>query len=353
MVEYIYWDFKNTPVTIEQYRSFLTEYYGDSANSRYERAMWYHQRGNYQVLLALENGCIIGQSCVYKVYAIVNGKKEDFWWGVDAFVLPAARGKGVGKKLQKKLHEDFFYFSSLWYSKTNGFIKRKCGAWELVKVPFNYYPVCSFLSVVLRVFIKRVLHHKMFVPITYKDKYFILNNFFASRNKWMVKDVCLSEQMDELMPLVNDSLKKHDFYVIRDKDYLIWKYLKNPTIGEYKTLFFYSLINPDELQGAVIFSTPYIKTTFSIPLKVFTILDCFVLPGSRLSKYRILLETIRYYHQLGIAMDGVLTLGNFSYFPFIRYPWSGTALLTNYVKKTKIENPYLSYSDQDMEQMIL
>ena len=353
MVEYVYWDFKNNPVTIEQYKSFLTEYYGDNASSRYERTMWYHQRGDYQLLLALENSSLLGQASAYKVYAFVDGKREDFWWGVDTFVLPVARGKGVGKKLQKKLHEDFCNFSSLWYSKKNGIIKHKCGAYELFKCPFNYYPVNSFVSVVLRVFIKRFLHKQFSVPIKCKDKYFILNDLFSYRNEWIVKSVHLSEQIEELIPLINKSLSKHDFYVIRDKDYLTWKYLKNPTIGEYKTLYFYSKTNPEKLQGAVVFSAPYIKTTFSVPLKVFTLLDCFVIPGNGLSKHRILLETIRYYHNLGVTVDGVLALGVFSYFPYLRYPWKGTALLTNYVGKSEFANPYLSYSDQDMEQMIL
>ena len=353
MVEYVYWDFKNNPVTIEQYKSFLAEYYGDNASSRYERIMWYHQRGDYQLLLALENGSLLGQASAYKVYAFVDGKREDFWWSVDTFVLPVARGKGVGKNLQKKLHEDFFSFSSLWYSKTNGFIKCKCGARIFFKVPFNYYPVSSFFSVVLRVFVRRFLQKQIPVPIICRDKYFILNDLFSFRHKWIVEDVHLSEQIDKLIPLINVSLKAYDFYVIRDKDYLTWKYLKNPTIGEYRTLCFYSKINPEKLQGVVVFSAPYVKTTFSIPLKVSTVLDCFILPESGLSKHRILLEIIRYFHNLGVAMDGVLALDDFSYFPHLRYPWKGTALLTNYVGNSNIENPYLSYSDQDMEQMIL
>lgn len=353
MVEYIYWDFKNNPVSIEQYKSFLTEYYGSDADSRYERTMWYYQKGNYHLLLALEDGVLLGQSSAYKVFINIGGKKKEFWWSVDTFVLPAARGKGVGKNLQKKLHKDFPNFSSLWYSKANGFIKRKCGAYGLLKCPFNYYSASSFLSVLLCVFVKRFLHKVVHFPVIYRNKYFILNNLFSFKNKWIVQDVQLSEHIDELSPLIDESLKEHDFYVIRDKDYLFWKYIENPTIGGYKTLFFYSKSNPEKLLGAVIFSSTYMKTTFSIPLNVFTILDSFIVPGSGLSKRQILLETIRYYHNLGVAVDGILALGDFSYFPFLRYPWDGTALLTNYVGSSNIENPYLSYSDQDMEQMIL
>lgn len=353
MVEYVYWDFKQIPVTIEQYKCFLTEYYGESADARYDRMQWYHKRGRYRILLAVEDGVLLGQSCVYSVDVAINSEKKELWWGVDGFVLEKARGRGIGKMLQKQLHRDFTFFSSLWYSRLNGIIKHKCGAYELFKCPFNYYPVSSFLSVVLRVFIKRFLHKQFSIPIKCRNKYFRLNDLFSLGNKWVVEDVHLSEQIDTLIPLINKSLNEHDFYVIRGKDYLTWKYLKNPTIGEYKTLCFYSKINPEMLLGVVIFSIPYVKTTFSIPLKVFTILDCFTLPGSGLSKRQILLAAIRYYHNIGIVMDGVLTLNDFSYFPYLRYPWKGTALLTNYVRYSNFKNPYLSYSDQDMEQMIL
>lgn len=353
MVEYVYWDFKQIPVTIEQYKRFLAEYYGESADARYDRMQWYHERGRYKILLAIEDGVLLGQSCVYSVDVVINNEKEELWWGVDGFVLEKARGRGIGKMLQKQLHRDFSFFSSLWYSRLNGIIKHKCGAYGLLKCPFNYYSASSFLSVLLCVFVKRFLHKVVHFPVIYRNKYFILNNLFSFKNKWIVQNVQLSEHIDELIPLINESLKEHDFYVIRDKNYLFWKYIENPTIGGYKTLFFYSKSNPEKLLGAVIFSSTYMKTTFSIPLNVFTILDSFIVPGSGLSKRQILLETIRYYHNLGVAVDGILALGDFSYFPFLRYPWDGTALLTNYVGSSNIENPYLSYSDQDMEQMIL
>ena len=45
--------------------------------------------------------------------------------------------------------------------------------------------------------------------------------------------VDLAGKLDELSALAEYSLKEKDFYVVRDADYLAWKYLENPTIGNY------------------------------------------------------------------------------------------------------------------------
>lgn len=354
MVELVYWDFDKHPVSVEQYKSFLESYYGEDAKERFVRMMWYRQRNGYAILLALENGKLLGQSSAYQVSVIVDGFRQEFWWSVDTFVLPIARGKGIGKKLQKKLHEDFPNFSSLWYSKTNGLIKRKCGACEFLKVRFNYYPVNSFFTVLFCVFAKRVLHKELSFPIgIWRDKYYTLNKICRGKNKFDVKEVDLCDKMKELSVLAKQVLEGKDFYVVRDADYLVWKYLNNPTIGEYKTLFFYSTKQSEKLMGAIVFSVPYLKKTFSIPLRVFTVLDCFTISESLLAKKDMLCSAIRYFHKRHVAVDGVLTLEDYGYFPFLRHPWKGTALLSTCKNVSEIKAPYLSYSDQDMEQMIL
>ena len=354
MVELIYWDFKSSPITVEQYKSFLTAYYGKEADERYTRTMWYRQRGHYELLLAIDDNKLLGQSSAYQVYVMISGKREELWWSVDTFVLPMARGKGVGKKLQKKLHEDFPNFSSVWYSKTNGFIKLKCGANEFLNIHFNYYSVNSFFTVLLRVLTKRVLHKELSFPIgIWRNKYYVLNQTKRHNSKYDVKEVDLSDNMKEFSVLARQALEGKDFYVVRDADYLTWKYLKNPTIGEYKVLFFYSTEQIGQLLGAIVFSIPYLKKTFSIPLRVFTVLDCFSLSENLLTKKNMLCGAIRYFHERHILMDGVVALGDYGYFPLLRHPWKGTALLSTCKNVNEIKTPYLSYSDQDMEQMIL
>ena len=352
MLELVYWDFECNPLTHEQYKAFLASYYKDEAHARYERTMWYHKHGNYKLLLALKDGVCLGQACAYRVNVRIDGHSDELWWGVDTFVLPAARGEGMVKKLQKKLLDDFPNFSSVWYSKANGFIKRKSGAHELLKVPFNYFPVSSFFTVLTRVFVKHILYKHLSQPAAiWKDKYYVLNNVCRGKSKFEVMKVDLAGKLDELSALAEYSLKEKDFYVVRDADYLAWKYLENPTIGNYHALFFYT--QGKELAGVIIFSSPYKKLAFSIPLTVVTILDCFVLPHFGLDKGQMLREAMHYHHEKGIAVDGILALGDFPYRPLLRYPWGGIPLLTNFDKKISLKSPYLSYSDQDMEQAVL
>lgn len=77
-------------------------------------------------------------------------------------------------------------------------------------------------------------------------------------------------------------------------------------------------------------------------MNVVTILDCFTV-DSRLSKRTLLV--MKYDKKRNIPLQDM------AYFPYLRYPYKGVGLLNTC--KEQINNFYLSYSDQDMEQMIL
>ncbi|MDE6652349.1 MAG: GNAT family N-acetyltransferase, partial [Paramuribaculum sp.] len=135
MIEYHYLD----DIESAEYKALLEEYYGNQWHSRYERVLWYKKHTELNILVATDNGKIVGQSSVYKDTAIVKGKPEIIWWSVDTFVLKSERGKGIGKALQAKLHQDFNAISSIWYSRANGIIKIKCGAKQILQRKQCYY----------------------------------------------------------------------------------------------------------------------------------------------------------------------------------------------------------------------
>lgn len=353
MIEYIYWDFESNPVSIDEYRNFLHEYYGELASERYKRLKWYSETENYHLLLAMYNGRIVGQSSAYKVTATCFGETIIFWWSVDTFVLPKFLGKGIGKGLQKKLHIDHVNFSSLWYSRANGAIKQKCGANAFLLVPFNYFPVNSFFSVIANAIQKTKSNKPSNSSLLLPNIYYRINRFFSNSGSYLTKEVNLNDSLKDLMVYIENSLKQYDFYVQRDFKYMHWKYITNPTLKEYHTICFYSIHNPNELLGMVIFSGVFTRTVFATPSKVVTILDCFVFNETKFSKRMALLEVISYFHRKRIVFDGCLTLDNISYYPFLRYPYKGSALLSTYNNKQEIKHWYFSYSDQDMEQMIL
>ena len=143
MIELIY--LSENKISMEKYYELLHTYYNkNEISDRIKRVNWYLQKGdNFRILLALVNGELIGQTCAYKCTAVFNGKEIDWWWGVDNFVIKSMRGKGIGKKLQEKLHKDLINFSSAWYSPSNGHIKRKLGSSPFCKINFNYYPINS------------------------------------------------------------------------------------------------------------------------------------------------------------------------------------------------------------------
>ena len=61
-----------------------------------------------QTLVGIERWRVLwGKPVHTRVNVRIDGHSDELWWGVDTFVLPAARGEGIGKKLQKKLLDDF------------------------------------------------------------------------------------------------------------------------------------------------------------------------------------------------------------------------------------------------------
>ena len=89
---------------------------------------------------------MVGQASAFKVTAIIEGKEQALYWGCDTFLLQEYRGYGIGKTLQKIMHETCPNFSSAWYSPINGIIKRKCGCFDLMELRFTYYPVSYFMG---------------------------------------------------------------------------------------------------------------------------------------------------------------------------------------------------------------
>lgn len=349
-VEYIYYNLEDAPVTRSQYVSFLHEYYGDDAPSRLQRALWYRETGAYRLLLAIKNKRIVGQTAAYRVTASVLGISLTLWWGVDGFVLESERGLGIGKELQMKLHRDLENFSSVSYSRLNGVIKRKCGAKELAKVPFTYLPADSFISLMSRIFLHKKFHKEIRIPSLFENGYFRINKLFGLRkNRYMVRKFDLKDCIDSLVPLISASLSKYDFYVIRDKEYLQWKYMENPTIGSFNALGFYST-ETGKILGCVLFSEPFRKQVFSVYSDVITILDCFVFAEAEITKRQMVMEAIRFSLKTGKRIDGVLYIGKITYFPILRYPITGRSFLST-ISSNGIRNPYLGYSDHDMEQI--
>lgn len=332
-------------ITEEQYYAFLKKAYGNKARHKFEeRFPWFKQNKNYRILLALSGGDIIGQACAYEVEVIANGKEIPLTWGVDNVVLPEARGKGVGKTLQKILHESSPNFSSVWYSHTNGHIKRKCGAKCFIPNRFPYYAVSKFFGIYVEIaynlLFKRNIRLSSGIPFLYY-KLFNINK----RKDLILTEV--SEFSPEHIRFIQESLEmNYDFYVKRDKEYLEWKYYDNPTIKGYHII---EVKRKNEIVAIVSFTNvqerSFVRTNYSGA----TILDVFIKDEQAFSRKNAFQVVADYYKKKGIVLDGISTIFDIPNLARINYPRKGMPFLSTY--KGNINKPYLSFMDQDMEQI--
>lgn len=333
-------------IPLETYHKFLHQYYrNDEITDRLKRLNWYLEKGNnFKVLLATVNGELVGQTCAFKCTAIYQQKEIDWWWGVDNFVIATMRGKGIGKKLQAKLHHDLINFSSAWYSPSNGHIKQKLGSLPFCKINFNYYPINNYVSILVKILINKYFNKNIRTPNILPFKYLQINSIL--KKEYIYKEINLQEKLLSTSNFIAKSLNDYDFYIKRDTKYLTWKYLLNPNL-RFHTLEIY---NKDKLEAILMFSTIHNKKLLITPIKAVTLLDIFISKDSKFTNKDALLIIGTFYKNKKQKFDGIFALQNAKYFPFFRYPINGSFVLST-IKNNSIK-PYLGYSDQDMEQMI-
>ena len=228
-MEFIYLQEKD--IETMQYISFFEMFHGvGSFKKRSERVHWYFRSGNFKLLMAVVDDRFVGQACSYKATAIIHGKEQEWWWGVDNFVLEEMRGKGIGKALQKKLHNDCPNFSSATYSSLNGIIKKKCGSHKIFEYHRYYCPVSCWLTLYTELILKKILSRKISIPKIRLPYVYGLLNKSQAIDKYTIKELKSSDYNDQLSSFIEDCLKSTSFHIQRSTAYLRWKYLQNPSI---------------------------------------------------------------------------------------------------------------------------
>lgn len=329
------------------YCNFLEKYYGtDNFKFRLDKLKWYLSRSDFKILVAEYNGCFVGQSCAYKDAAVVNNEDKEIWWSVDTFVLPDFRGMGIGKMLQKKLHNDCSNFTSASYSKANGIIKRKCGAKEIFKYYRGYYPVSCFFSLMTCAFIKHIFHKNGRNYVRLPFFYYYLNKIMGlyTVKKYCYKEILSTEINNTVLTFINNCLSDSDFYIKRNLESLHWKYLQNPSI-KFHTI---EIMQGDTIVGVVFFSEDYNGKWLNLETRLVMILDMFVKEGTIAIKKAALLSVMEFYAQKGVNIDGILSLQDISFWP--KYKTTNSVLSTMDANRI-IKSPYISYIDHDMGRM--
>lgn len=331
-----------------QYISFYEKYHGvGSFKSRRERIHWYFHSEGYRQLVAVLDGKYVGQSCAYKTTAIVNGQPCEWWWGVDGFVLEDMRGKGVGKALQRKLHEDCPNFSSASYSAVNGFIKGKLGDHEIMSYHQYYCPTSCFVSLYVELVLKKFLSRSVRFPRIRLPYFYSLIAGLKGKTDYKVHELTKEVFNDQLSGFIEDNLRNTGFHIQRTTDYIKWKYLKNPSI-KYGAL---DVMKDGRRVGVIFYTNAYNGEFVVSKARVCKILDSVIKADSTLSQKELIVILMNHFKSKGVKLDGVLTLIPSTYWPQIKYPMPGSIRMLSTMDIDKIEDGYLAYSDQDMEQM--
>ena len=330
------------------YREFIEKFHGiGSFEERRQRMLWYWQQGEdkFKVYVAVNNGEYVGQSCAYYALCNINNRVSELWWGVDTFVLSSMRGKGIGKLLQKKLHEDCPNFSSAWYSPTNGIIKRKCGAHGILDFPRAHYPISCFFSIYLELVLKKLVSCKITIPhIRLPYFYSTLN----CPNKRWLNNYEVEEMNQHDMPtfsgFMESCLKDEPFRIIRSEEFLRWKYIDNPRMKCHILV----LKKGGEIIGLIAFS-PIIDGGFLMSkANVVKIYESIFTMDSGLTHRHLLSLVTDYYKRDKKQLDFILSLQSVNYTPVLIYPRPHSELLST-LNIDKMPSGYLTYADQDME----
>lgn len=341
-VKYVY--LHESDISEKQYLDFLRKFYKEKAEYRlFKRYTWYKKYLGFHCLLALLDDEIVGQSCAFRVRMMTPIGEQEWWWGCDSFVLESARGHGVGKGMQKKLFADHPNFSSLGYSPTNGHIKKKMGANVIAKTYPSLYPISRWASVWLQMaYMKLTGRRKVSkLPIPYIPLYTKINS--SNLNGYTIDETTFT---DEIVSFINSVLsKQYDLYVIRDEEYLNWKYNENPSV-QYHLL---EVRREGRLIAVISFSVPYDGTFVSCPLRLCKLYDVFVDSSINLTVKDAIGLVSNYYRHKGEKIEGIIGSFKTKYKFTISYPTNGRELLTTFQGKTA--NPYFSNSDHDLDQI--
>lgn len=333
-------------VESEEFRAFMRGAAPGYYDQYMEKVAFNRSCFEYKILGAKLDGKIVGQSCALKAYAIAKGKRVEWWWSVDTFLMKACRGKGIGKQLQKILHDTLPNFSSAWYTPDNERVKKKCGAHGIGAIDFAYYPISTSLFIfgdlAFRKLFKRPIPFRISIPYMYSS----LNGLFL---KTRLKDYSVTEipydaMNEDVSAFMETALSKRDFHIERSLHFLKWRYSFLP--AGYQMLRFEK---EGKTEAIVAFSNVYNSRFDEAPIKGVTIYDMVISPESKLSKKQLLIYIANRFRKQHAKVDGFQMLDNFRYFGRWRYPFHSSPILTTLPGEYR--DVYLTFADQDMYQI--
>lgn len=337
-IEYLYINPLDPP---SGYLEMLQKWYGKTKWESFKKSQfeWYQKYPYYRIYSIKVDGEFVGQASAFRVDVYKKNQIIELWWSIDTFLFKKFRGGGRGKQLQKRLHEDLPNFTSAAYTPINAIIKKKCGSESLFDKQEFYYGISSYLALLTSIFaykkLKIKLSNKSIIPFVYS---FYRQNKYK---KYVISDALIDTS---LVGFINETLKKqYDFYVWRSVDYMKWKYTENPAF-QYKLLQFQINGKTEAVLGFTDIHEYFIGGK---PVKSVKILDAIIDINSKLTHKDLLVFVSDYYRQRKERIDGIFSL--------VKCNWNPRVYVSRPVLSTlkeKVNKPYITYLDQDMEQVM-
>ena len=331
----------------DEFRAFKHAKPGEVLSKRHlGRMAMYRALYEQKTVVATIDGEIVGQSCSLKNYAIVHGKRVEWWWSVDTFLMTACRGLGIGKGLQKVLHDELPNFSSAWYTPINGIVKEKCGAHGIFDIWFNYYPVSSAITVFGDLCFRKLFKCPIPVRLNVPYLYCSVNSVFTDTKLkgYQVTEIPYERLGEKESAFMEKALAKKDFHIERSVEFLQWRY-KNLKAG-YHML---EITKEGKQEAIIAFSNIYNSGFDAAPIKGVSIYDMVISSESKLTERRLLLYIARWYRRRGEKFDGFQMLRRVKYLGRMCYPFHACPVLSTIEGEYK--DGYLTLADQDMDQI--
>ena len=316
------------------YRDFLKRCYEDRGTQKWLRYKWYLKWPDYRVLLAVDGGKILGQSCSFCVMVLIGGERKELWWSIDTFVLKEYRGRGIGKMLQGKLFSDLPNFTSASYSRGNGVIKRKNGAVPLFFNEYHYYAVSCYFYLLLSLAQSKLFNKEIFKPRhSHHLKYLRLKKIKGLEMVETSLDTTLSTYINNLLA------EQFDWYVERSPEYLKWKYGDNPSIKVYCKYIYKN----GQRVGFISYSGAGIFRVANKEIRGIKIFDLLIEKKSGVSSKDVISAIVK---ESGGVLDGILS--NIPLHFLWGFTYHSLPLLSP--DPAIVKHPYITLMDQDMEQ---
>lgn len=337
-IEYLYVDPLNPPLG---YMEMLQRWYGKKKWENFKKRQfeWYQKNPKFRIYAVKIDEVFVGQATAFGVEVCKNNKICELWWGVDTFLFKKFRGGGIGKQLQKRLHDDLPNFTSAAYTPINAIIKKKCGCEALFDKKEFFYGVSSYFVSLASIF----AYKKLKIKLSNKSIFPYIYSFYRSKRyrEYEINDASID---NALVGFINETLKsQYDFFVWRDVVYMKWKYEQNPAF-KYRLLQF--RLN-GKIEAVLGFTDIHEYKIGGRPIKSVKILDAVIEKNSRLTHTDLLVFVADYYKQQNERIDGIFSLIKSNWNP--RMSISHPVLST---QKEKVITPYITFLDQDMEQVM-